>query len=150
MLLQGTQARPHSGIHNINARFEVLPQPLDGVQLGAVGGSPDEDDVRGQLHTLSDMGWGLVQQDNVQTLRLVLAKLLQKEVEAVGIEAGPLPPEGVASGGVDRRRPPVRRVQRFDDLEGCTPKPVTRRRVGRWRPNRLSSWQKTRTRWSGL
>src|SRR5262245_14093112 len=64
------------------------------------------------------MGWGLVQQDNVQTLRIVLAKLLQKEVEAVGIEAGPLPPEGVAGGGFDRRIQPVRLVQRFDDLEG--------------------------------
>ena len=64
------------------------------------------------------MGWGLVQQDHVQTLRRGLAKLLQKEAEAVGIEAGPLPPEGVAGGGFDCRIPPVRLVQRFDALEG--------------------------------
>src|SRR4029453_3437153 len=64
------------------------------------------------------MGWGLIQQDNVQTLRLVLAKRMQKEVEAVGIEAGPLPPEGVAGGGFDRRVQPGRLVQRFDALEG--------------------------------
>src|SRR4029453_1187463 len=64
------------------------------------------------------MGWGLIQQDNVQTLRIVLAKLMQKEVEAVGIEAGPLPPEGGAGGGFGRRIQPVRLVQRFDNLEG--------------------------------
>src|SRR5262249_38143173 len=33
---------------------------------------------------------------------------------------------------------------------GFTPKPVTRRRVGRWRPSRLSSWQNTRTGWSDV
>ena len=64
------------------------------------------------------MGWGLVQQDNVQTLRIVLAKLLQKEGDAVGIEAGPRPPKGVAGGGFDRRLQPVRLVQRCDELEG--------------------------------
>ena len=64
------------------------------------------------------MGWGLVQQDHVQTLRRGLAKLLQKEAEAVGIEAGPLPPEGVAGSGFDCRIQPVRLVQRFDALEG--------------------------------
>jgi hypothetical protein len=64
------------------------------------------------------MGWGLVQQDNGQTLRIVLTKLLQKEGEAVGIAAGPLPPEGVAGGGCDCRLQPGRLVQRFDALEG--------------------------------
>ena len=64
------------------------------------------------------MRWGLVQQDNVETLRLVLAKLLQKEAEAVGIEAGPLPPEGGAARGFDGCVQPVRLVQRVDDLEG--------------------------------
>lgn len=118
MLLQGAQARPHSGLHDLKARFEVLPQPLDGVPLGAVGGYPDEDDVRGHLHTLSDMGGGLVQQDQVPTLSLMLAELLPKEVEAVGIEAGPLPPEGGAGGGVPCRLHPVRLGQRCDDLEG--------------------------------
>jgi hypothetical protein len=43
---------------------------------------------------------------------------MQKEAEAVGIEAGPLPPEGVAGRGFDCRIQPVRLVQRFDDLEG--------------------------------
>ena len=43
---------------------------------------------------------------------------MQQEVAAVGIEAGPLSPEGVASGGGDRRRPPGRLGQRCDELEG--------------------------------
>ena len=118
MLLQGAQARPHTGIHDINACFEVLPQPLDGVQLGAVGGQPYQHDVFRHLDALCPMRGGLVQQDNVQTLCIVLAKLLQKEGEAIGIEAGPLPPEGVAGPGFDGCLQPVRLVQRFDDLEG--------------------------------
>jgi hypothetical protein len=56
---------------------------------------------------LGDRGWGLVQQENVQTPGIVLAKLIQKEAEALGIKARQLPPEGVAGGGFDRRLQPV-------------------------------------------
>jgi hypothetical protein len=74
--------------------------------------------VRRPLHTLGAMGWGLVSQDTVPTLSLGWAKLMQPAGEAVGLEAGPLPPEGVAGGGFDRRLQPGRLVQRCNDLEG--------------------------------
>ena len=67
---------------------------------------------------MGDMRWGLVQQNNVQTLGIVLAKLVQQETEARGITLGQLPPEGVARGGFDCRRQPGGLVQRLDDLEG--------------------------------
>ena len=64
------------------------------------------------------MRWGLVQQDKVQALGIVLAQLVQTKTEARGIKPGHRPPEGVARGGVDCRIQPVCLVQRLDHLEG--------------------------------
>jgi hypothetical protein len=53
------------------------------------------------------MRWGLVQQDNVETLPIGLTKLVEKDVEALGVQARQLPPEGLPGGGFDRRIEPV-------------------------------------------
>ena len=60
---------------------------------------------------------GLVQEDDIEAVAIVLAQLLQKDGEAVGIEAGPLPPEGVAGGGLYSGIEPVRLVEGLDDLD---------------------------------
>jgi len=60
---------------------------------------------------------GLVQQDNVETLPLGLAKLVQKEAKALGVQVRHLPPEGFPGGGFDRRIEPVRLIERLDDLD---------------------------------
>ena len=94
-----------------------FPQPFDRGQLRAVGGQPDQDDGLWELHALGDMRGGLVQQDAVQTPGIVLATLVQKETDAVSIEARALPAEGVAGRGCARRLPPVRLVHWGDDLD---------------------------------
>jgi hypothetical protein len=116
MRLQGTQARPHPRIHDVNAAFEILPEPLDRMQCGAIGRQPDEDDVLGPLDALGDMRRGLVQQDDVETLRIMLGKFVQKKGKAGGIQAGQFPPKRVARGGFDRGREPVRFVEWLDNL----------------------------------
>lgn len=64
------------------------------------------------------MRWSLIEEDKVQALGIVLPKVPQKDGEALGIEAGELPPEGVARGGFHRRIEPVRFIEGLDDLEG--------------------------------
>jgi hypothetical protein len=60
----------------------------------------------------------LIEEDNVQALCIVPAEVLQKDREALGIEAGELPPEGVARGGFNCCIQPVRFIEGLDDLEG--------------------------------
>ena len=103
MLLQGGDAPSAPRIRDINAAFQVLPQPLDRVQLRAVRGQPPEDDVLWDRHTLGHVRRGLVQQNDVQTLCIGLTKLAKKDAEARGIQVRQLPSEGLSSGGFDRR-----------------------------------------------
>ena len=59
----------------------------------------------------------LVQENNIETLSIVLAELLQKDAEAVRIEARQLPPEGVPRRGLHGGIEPIRLIQGLDDLE---------------------------------
>ena len=54
----------------------------------------------------------------MQALGLGLADVPQKDGEALGSEAGALPPAGVARGGFQRRLEPGRVRERCADLEG--------------------------------
>jgi hypothetical protein len=117
MRLQGGEAPSDARIHNIDAVFQILPEPLDGVQLRAGRGPPHEDNVVGDRHALGHVCRGLVQQDTIQTLRLGLTKLVKQNTEALGIEAWELPPERLPSGGFDRRIEPGGLIQRLDDLD---------------------------------
>jgi hypothetical protein len=69
------------------------------------------------------MRGSLVQQADIETLRLVLAKLPQKEGEAVSIQAGQLPPEGVASARLHGSIEPVVFIKRLNDLDRLAPIP---------------------------
>ena len=60
VLLQSGYAGPYPYIHDVYARFEVLPQPFDRIQLRARGRQPDQDDLLWELHALGEMRWGLV------------------------------------------------------------------------------------------
>jgi hypothetical protein len=64
------------------------------------------------------MGWGLVEEDDIETLGIVLPKLPQKDGEAIGIQARQLPPEGVPRRGFHRGIAPVILVEGLNDLEG--------------------------------
>ena len=63
------------------------------------------------------MRGGLVEEDNIETVSLVLAKLLEKDGEAGSIEAGQFPPEGVSRGGLHGRIQPVLLIEGLDDLD---------------------------------
>jgi hypothetical protein len=60
----------------------------------------------------------LLQEDHIEAISIVLAKLAQKDREAVGIQARQLPPEGIACGRLHGGIEPVILVQRRDDLDG--------------------------------
>lgn len=81
--------------------FRSSPQALHRVQLGAVGRQPDQDDILRDLDALCHMRGRLVQKDDIETLGIVLPKLLQKDGEAIRIEARQLPPKGRARGRVE-------------------------------------------------
>ena len=116
MRLQGGEAPSDPRLHDSNAVFQVLPEPLDGVQLRAIRGQPHEDDVLRYRHALGHVCRGLVQQDAVETLRIALAKLVKKDAAALGVQAWQLPPERLPGGGFDRRIEPVRLLQRRNNL----------------------------------
>jgi len=118
MWLEPSKARPNLRIHDIDAAFEILPEPLDGVQLRAVREQPRKDDVLRPWDASGHVCWSLVEEDDVETLGIVLPKLLEQATEAVGIQARQLPPEGLARRGFNRRIEPVRGIERLDDLEG--------------------------------
>ena len=69
------------------------------------------------------MGWGLVEEDNIETLGIVLAKLAQKDGEAVGIQPGSCPPEGVPRRRLHRCIEPVEFIQRVHQLPWLRPDP---------------------------
>ena len=66
---------------------------------------------------------GLVKEDNIETRGLVLAKLLEKDTAAGGIEAGQLPPAGVPRGGLHGGIQPVVLIEWLTDLERLAPIP---------------------------
>jgi hypothetical protein len=67
------------------------------------------------------MGWRLIKQDNVQALSILLAKWAQKNGEALGVQAGALPPEGLACRWFHRRIEPRGLIKWLDDLRGLHP-----------------------------
>jgi hypothetical protein len=136
MLLQSAQARADLAIAPINPTLEVLPEALHRVQLGTVGGQPHQDDVLQYLHALPHMRRGLVQQDAMETLGVVLAKLPQKDREAVGIAAGQLSPEGVARRGLHGGIQPGVLIEWRNDLDrlDSIPGETTADRQGETKP----------------
>ena len=84
------------------------------------------------MYTLGDVCWGLVQEDAIEARALVLGQLLQKDVEAGGVEARQLPPAGVPRGGLPRSRAPVRLLERLDAWDRFHPvarQPTVERQV---------------------
>ena len=117
MLLQGHKARSDLAIEDIDTTLEVLPEALHRVQLGAVCWQPHQDDIVRYLDALRHMRRGLIQQDNIEALGIVLTELFEKEAEAVGIQARQFPPEGVPRGGLHGRIQPVVLIAGLNDLE---------------------------------
>jgi hypothetical protein len=60
----------------------------------------------------------LVEEHDVETVGLALAKLSQKDAEAGGIEARQLPPEGVPRSRLHRGIEPVILIPGLDHLDG--------------------------------
>ena len=101
--------------------FQVLPEAFDGMQLRAVSRQPHQAYIVGHGHAVGARRWRLVEEHAVGTFRLMVAKLVQEDGTAVGIEARHLPPAGIAGGGFDRRIQPVRLVEGLDALHGLHP-----------------------------
>ena len=103
---------------DLEPALQVFPEALHWVQRGTVGWQPHEDDVLRYRDARRHMRRGVVQQDEVETRGVVLATLVEKHGEAVGLEAGPLPPAGFARRGFHGGREPLRLVQGLNDLDG--------------------------------
>jgi hypothetical protein len=123
---------------------------LDRIACGAISGEPQPDDIVRALDPLRHMRRSLTEEDNVQALGIVRAAGLQKDDAALGLKAG---------NSHQKASPVVSSTATYSQYEaesgatiwrGCTPYLVPRRRIGRCRPKRLSSWQTTRTGCPGL
>ena len=132
MLLQGAEARSDLAIEDIDAPLEVLPEALDRVQLGAIGWQPHQDNVVRYLDALRHMRWGLIQQNDIETLGIVLTQPPEEDTETVGIQAWQFPPEGVPCGGLHGGIQPVIFIERLHNLERFDPiagEPTAERQV---------------------
>jgi hypothetical protein len=63
------------------------------------------------------MRWRLIQEQGVEAVGIVLAKLAEKHSETVSIQVEQLPPEGIAGGRVHHGVQQVILVQGLDDLD---------------------------------
>jgi len=117
VLLEGGGTRSDAGIQDVDAAFQVLPQAFDRISLGAVGGQPHQDDVLRHLDAPGDMRRRLIQDHDVEAIGIMLTQLAEKDGAADGIQAGQLPPEGLARGRFHRCVQPVILVQGRDDLD---------------------------------
>jgi hypothetical protein len=117
MRLQSSETHSELGIQDIDAPLQVPPQACNRIQLGTRGWQPDEDDMVRNCHTLRHMRRGLVEEQDSETLGILLAQLLEKDREAGGIQAGALPPECLARRGLDGGIEPGILLERLDDLE---------------------------------
>jgi Transposase zinc-ribbon domain len=121
VLTQHLQIRVNCSILDIDTVLQSFPEPLDGMHLRAIRGQPDEHDIGWHRHALGAMGWGLIQQDDVQALRIPVATVVQNNGAARGVQAGALPPEGVACRRFHRCIEPIVRIKWLHDLDGLHP-----------------------------
>jgi hypothetical protein len=117
-LLQGPEARSALALEDSEATLEGLPEALQRVYLGAVRRHPPQDDVVRYLDALRPRRPGLRPPADLATLGLRRTTLLEKEADAVGIQARPFPPEGVPRGGLHGSLQPVGRLEGLHALEG--------------------------------
>ena len=117
MLLQGGEARSDQRIPDIQAALAIFPEALHRGQLGTIGRPPHNNDVLRPRDALCPVRWSLVQEHTVETCRIMLAQLAEKDGAAGGIEAGQRPPEGVPRGGLHGGIEPVRLLQGLHNLD---------------------------------
>jgi hypothetical protein len=86
------------------------------VPRGAGGRPPHQDDILRHRDALGHMRWGLRPESNRETLRIVLANPVEKDSDAGGIEARPLPPAGLPQGGLHGGIAPGHLLQGLDAL----------------------------------
>jgi hypothetical protein len=77
----------HCGRKACKATLEVLPQPLNGVELWAVGRQVDQHDVGRDEQGFGDMGGGVVEHQEVEAVGVLAAEVLQKDLKAGTVEA---------------------------------------------------------------
>ena len=121
VLPEGGATRADAGIQDVEAAFEVLPQAFDRIQRGAGGRQPHQDDVLWHLDTRGHRRRRLIQEHEVEAVGRVLTKLAEQDGAAGGIEAGQLPPQGLAGGRFHGGGQPGILIQGCDDLPRLHP-----------------------------
>lgn len=75
--------------------FQVTPDALNRVQLGAIGWQEHEAHVRRQGEPLRRVGATVVQQSEIQAVREGLREAIDEELEHLGVQIGQLQEEAV-------------------------------------------------------
>jgi hypothetical protein len=81
--------------------FEMPPQPLDGIELGAGGRLKDESEVFGDFERLSAMEGSLIQEHDIKCVRECLSKFVNKGLETGGVEMRDVEKEALSRLGLD-------------------------------------------------
>lgn len=115
---KGVEGEPGGGGPIGQVAFKGLPEPLDRIEFWAVGRQVDEGDVAGWLHGAGDMSRGVVEHQDIETVGVRLAELIQEQLKAGGIQGRQLPPKGGAGGRLHGGIQPGVLIQRRHDLDG--------------------------------
>jgi hypothetical protein len=103
--------------------FEVAPDGLNRVQLGAIGRQPDRPGVGGPAEPLGRVGAAVIQEQEVQAIGVCLGQRLEKDLEHLGIEIGEFEKAALARDRRDRavdREPLEDVLNRSDGLDSAS------------------------------
>jgi hypothetical protein len=95
--------------------FQVTPDPLTGVQLGAIGRQADEADGFREGELLGRMGATIIPQQEMQTVRQGLREQVGENREMLRVQIRPFQEESVARGRLHR---PIHIAPREDLWDG--------------------------------
>src|ERR671918_1348107 len=108
--------------------LQVLPKPLDGIELQAMGRLKEQHDIVRKLELLSGMKAPVIQLDHMELMGIVLGQLLQIELKAGTVAMGKLQQKALSrhrlysSIEVKRFKAPLHWSHRFSAGQ-CDPPP---------------------------
>lgn len=81
--------------------FEVAPQTFDGIEFGGIGREKEQPDIGWQAQLARFMKGAIVEQEEVEGVRIGGGEVVEEELKALGIKGRQLEEEVVAGEGFD-------------------------------------------------
>ena len=82
--------------------FEVLPDALDGIELGTIRGQEEEQQIGWQAKGLGFVERPIIEDEDIATVRILSRKVVEKELETRGIQVGQFQKTARPGGRLDR------------------------------------------------